>query len=68
VIDGDYDVTKDDVIAAIGAGKSVVYCGNIVSVEGMDYSWQEKVVWINHKNGSGYIASGREFSSMNVIG
>jgi hypothetical protein len=60
-------MTKDDVIKAIKEGKSVEYCGNKVTAEGIKYSWQTPVVWVNFKNGSGYIAGYKELLGMNII-
>lgn len=59
-------MTFSEVVNAIKSGKSVTYCGDRVSVDGLDYDWQEKVVWINFPNGSGFIAGGRELRAMKV--
>jgi hypothetical protein len=60
-------MTEEDVIIELKAGKTIEWAGNKVTAEGIKYSWQTPVIWINFENGSGYKAGYREIRAMKVV-
>ncbi len=52
------------VVSAIQQGQQVSCYGDNVSLEGGDYSWQEKELWINLKSGASVLAGHREIRAM----
>jgi len=57
--------TFDQIVKAIQSGRSVTYCGDMVTLEGK-YAWQDKRLWINHKHGSSILAGHREVCAMKI--
>ena len=55
---------KAAIVTALRAGKKVTMAnGDIVFGEGIEYDWQEAVVWVKHSNGSARQASYSDITS-----
>ena len=55
----------NQVVKAIQDGNKVTCYGDNVSLEG-NYSWQDKKLWINFKNGAAVSASYNDVISMKI--